>query len=276
MEGSSGAGSGISRKKPSLQTFQSAIRWVFNMGIGTNIDDFVWKPIEKETVVYRGQCSSSTKAIERRGTNPLAILTNLEPPKPISTSKLLSEKILEFSCPLDKKASGRLFELHLMPGVLITSMYDQIPEEFQLSHTKNQKTLKANKEALTPLIKEAFQFLTEELPETHRYKKASVNQLYGLFFNLLHKEKEILLDPRKIKFIQEDKTPESWSNPETSATLYAITKRGDKVKNESGEFQTLGEISVYRTIVVPKSMLGGKRRRKTRRRRIHTKNGQTM
>jgi hypothetical protein len=298
----SGAGNG-SPKKATLQTFQVAIRWVFNMGEGTRLDDFVWKPAKYEIVVYRGQSSSSSKAIERRGKNPTKILTNLKPPKPIATSKLLSQKIVDFSTPSEENEDpkSRIFEIHIQPGTPVCSMYDQIPKEFSLPFTNDKEELAAARERIAPLIDEAFSFLKEELPEDHGLKDARPAQLYGFFFNILHKEKELLLDPRRIQFVQEDGSLErDWNNEEVPAVVYKIDSRGDKVKKKkkkekkgkkgaaeeevpdgagagagtgaaaaAEEFETLGEVPVYRTFVVPKEMEGGSYRktRKNRRRK---------
>jgi hypothetical protein len=267
---SAGAGAGEGPKKASMKSFQAAIRWVFNMGEGVTLDDFIWRPVKPtEQILYRGQCGTSSKAIERRGTTPLQLRTNLVPPKPIATSKLLSQKILEFSCPARKEdESGRIFEIHVKPGVLVTTMYDQIPAELSLPYTKNKKVREAAKEKIAPLVKEAFSFLSAELPKEHGLKKAKPNQLYGLFFRLLHKEKEVLLDPRSIQFVQEDGSLETdWSTEEIPAVVYEIDERGDKVKEEgSDEFVTLGEIGVYKTFV-EKKVEGGKRRQTRKKKR---------
>jgi hypothetical protein len=157
---------------------------------------------------------------------------------------------------------GRLFEIHLKDGVLVTTMYDQIPKGLSPSE-----------------VKEVFTFLSAELPEDHGLKTATPSQLFGFFFNILHKEKEVLLDPRKIQFVKEDGSPEDWSSPKNMAVLYAIDKRGDKIKrkNSPGEFQTMGETEVYTTFVLQKGE-GGYRRRKTykKKRQTHKRNYTTF
>jgi hypothetical protein len=130
------------------------------------------------------------KNIPRVGSNPFEI--SLEYGKPISTSTELTNKIRGFSC----KPKGRLFEIHVVPGVRIAELSDSIK-----GYT------------ITP---ETFQFLRDELGRSSAWKTKSFGQLLAAFFTTLGKEKEVLLDPTKGWFRKESGDPEDWSSPEVN------------------------------------------------------------
>jgi len=148
------------------------------------------RPGEK-FVVYRGQCAQSTKNIPRVGSNPLEI--SLAYGKPISTSRELTDKIREFSC----SPRGRLFAIHVVPGVRIADLRDSL------------KGYDVNSDA-------TFEFLTDELPPSSAWKTKSPGQLRAAFFATLGKEKEVLLDPFAGRFLKESGEPEDWSSPEVN------------------------------------------------------------
>jgi hypothetical protein len=150
-----------------------------------------WTTIGDGVVVYRGQCAHSTKNIPRVGSNPREI--SLAYGKPISTSRELTDKIRGFSC----KPDGRLFEIHVVPGVRIADLRDSL------------KWYDVNNDAV-------FQFLKDELPDTSIWKTKSLAQLRAGFFATLGKEKEVLLDPYTGQFLKESGDPEDWSSPEVN------------------------------------------------------------
>ena len=153
--------------------------------------DLVWKITTAPLVVYRGQCGHSSKNIPRVGTNPLEISTNYG--QPISTSRAMTDKIREFSC----KPDGRLFEIHVVPGVLVADLRDSL------------KGYDVNNDAV-------FQFLKDELPITSMWKTKSLAQLRAGFFKTLSDEQEVLLDPTKGWFRKESGDPENWRSPEVN------------------------------------------------------------
>jgi hypothetical protein len=151
----------------------------------------VWTTTSSRIVVHRGQCAQSAKNIPRVGSNPLEI--SLQYGKPISTSRVMTDKIREFSC----KPDGRLFEIHVVPGVLVADLRDSL------------KGYDVNNDAV-------FQFLKDELPTTSMWKTKSLGQLRAAFFATLGKEKEVLLDPFMGRFLKESGEPEDWSSPEVN------------------------------------------------------------
>lgn len=222
---------------------KAAIRYILNPQSPTFVlNDLVWKEVQpgEELVVYRGQCNVSTKNIPRLGDNPLQISTVYE--RPISTSRILNQHIEEFAC---QSPNGRIFEIHLTPGTPYANVKESL-EGFEVNRD------------------EVFAFLKDELPETNQYKSKSLAQIRGAFFNTLSREKELLLDPRKIVFVKEDKTPETWDNEMSQSTLQQIDRRG----NPTGATRM---VDTYKTFVVPKVEGRGRslRRHFTRR----SKNG---
>jgi len=131
------------------------------------------------------------KSIPRVGSNPLEI--SLAYGMPISTSRELTDKIREFSC----KPSGRLFKIHVVPGVRIADLRDSL------------KGYDVNTDA-------TFEFLRDELPPSSVWKTKSLGQLRAAFFATLGKEKEVLLDPSMGRFLKESGDPEDWSSPEVN------------------------------------------------------------
>ncbi len=319
-KGGLGAGAGaaaaakIERKGPNLETFKAAIRYVLNRGntgqktadgqdIPISIDDFVWKIEKYKQMLYRGQCSKTTKDIPVRGTNPLEISLSLEPVKAISTSRMLTDKIEGFACygggaagAGAGEAMGRLFEIHLMPGMPFTTMYDQIPEGLVLN--PEEDATEEDEEKRQRLLQETFGVVQEEMDEENGLKETSLDGLRGLFFNLLNKEKEVLLDPRKIQFVKavpaetpkmvraNFKSPETWDSelqPRLSfdldryGALQFKSKKNEKAKVkpkwwEEPEKFIHHMVSVYVTCAVTKRSAGGGRsRRKTAKRRENLK-----
>jgi len=150
-----------------------------------------WTTTTSPLVVYRGQCAQTTKAIPRVGNSPLEI--SLQYGKPISTSRELTDKIRDFSC---KPPSGRLFQIHVVPGVRIAELRDSLRE-----YNVDEST---------------FQFLKDELPNTSGYNKLSLKQIRAAFFGTLAKEQEVLLDPSKGIFRNERGETENWKSPEVN------------------------------------------------------------
>jgi hypothetical protein len=317
-KGGLGAGAGaaaaatIERKGPNLETFKAAIRYVLNKGntgqktaggqdIPISIDNFLWKTEKYKQILYRGQCSKTTKDIPVRGTNPLEISLSLEPVKAISTSRMLTDKIEGFACygggaagagAGAGEAMGRLFEIHLMPGLPFTTMYDQIPEGLVLN--PEEDATEEDEEKRQRLLQETFGVVQEEMDEENGLKETSLDGLRGLFFNLLNKEKEVLLDPRKIQFVKavpaetpkmvraNFKSPETWDSelqPRLSfdldryGALQFKSKKNEKAKVkpkwwEEPEKFVHHMVSVYATCAVAKRSAGGGRRRTVKRKGI--------
>jgi hypothetical protein len=162
-----------------------------------------WTTTTSPLVVYRGQCAQTTKAIPRVGNNPLEI--SLQYGKPISTSKEVTTKINGFAC----KPNGRLFEIHVVPGVLVADLGNSLRE-----YNVDEST---------------FQFLKDELPNTSGYNKLSLKQIRAAFFGTLAKEQEVLLDPSKGIFRNELGETEDWKSPEVDGkyvTGFFPTKGG--------------------------------------------------
>ena len=170
----------------------AVIRRVMNQASAKfNPSFLVWEATKSPLVLYRGQCGHSSKNIPRVGTNPLEISTNYG--QPISTSRAMTDKIREFSC----KPDGRLFEIHVVPGVLVADLRDSL------------KGYDVNNDAV-------FQFLKDELPATSMWKTKSLAQLRAGFFKTLSDEQEVLLDPFAGRFRKESGEPEDWSSPEVN------------------------------------------------------------
>ena len=106
----------------------------------------------------------------------------------------MTDKIREFSC---KPPDGRLFEIHVAPGVLVADLWVSL------------KGYDVNNDAV-------FQFLKDELPPSSAWKTKSLAQLRAGFFATLGKEKEVLLDPSAGQFLKESGEPEDWSSPEVN------------------------------------------------------------
>ena len=170
----------------------AVIRRVMNQASAKfNPSFLVWEATKSPLVLYRGQCSHSSKNIPRVGTNPLEISTNYG--QPISTSRAMTDKIREFSC----KPDGRLFEIHVVPGVLVADLRDSL------------KGYDVNNDAV-------LQFLKDELPATSMWKTKSLAQLRAGFFKTLSDEQEVLLDPFAGRFRKESGEPEDWRSPEVN------------------------------------------------------------
>ena len=170
----------------------AVIRRVMNQASAKfNPSFLVWEATKSPLVLYRGQCGHSSKNIPRVGTNPLEISTNYG--QPISTSRAMTDKIREFSC----KPDGRLFEIHVVPGVLVADLRDSL------------KGYDVNNDAV-------FQFLKDELPTTSMWKTKSLAQLRAGFFKTLSDEQEVLLDPFAGRFRKESGEPEDWRSPEVN------------------------------------------------------------
>jgi hypothetical protein len=170
----------------------AVIRRVMNQASSKfNPSFLVWTATKTPIVLYRGQCGHSSKNIPRVGTNPLEISTNYG--QPISTSRAITDKIMEFSC----KPDGRLFEIHVAPGVLVADLRVSL------------KGYDVNNDAV-------FQFLKDELPATSMWKTKSLAQLRAGFFKTLSGEQEVLLDPSAGQFLKESGEPEDWSSPEVN------------------------------------------------------------
>jgi hypothetical protein len=170
----------------------AVIRRVMNQASNKfNPSFLLWEATKSPLVLYRGQCGHSSKNIPRVGTNPLEISTNYG--QPISTGRSMTDKIRDFSC----KPDGRLFEIHVAPGVLVADLRVSL------------KGYDVNNDAV-------FQFLKDELPTTSMWKTKSLAQLRAGFFKTLSDEQEVLLDPSAGQFLKESGEPEDWSSPEVN------------------------------------------------------------
>lgn len=168
---------------------KAVIRYVLNPSSDKfNMSALDWKTTTEPLVLYRGQCSESKKAIARVGNNPLEI--SLQYGKVISTSASLTPKIKAFAC----KPNGRMFEIHVVPGVPVARLRDSL-----------------NGYNVTEAV---FQFLKNELLDTSYYKNKSLEEIRAAFFSTLMKENEVLLDPSKGRFLKESGEPEDWRSPE--------------------------------------------------------------
>ncbi len=310
-EAGAGAGSGpaaaAAPKTANLETFKTAIRYVLNMGktgrktedgqdIFISMDDFILTTEKYKQILYRGQCSTQKGSIPIRGKNPLEISLTLEPVKPLSTSSILSSKIEGFACHGGGAAGagagagaeeeiGRIFEIHLLPGIPHVNLRDQVPGGLDFKSKK--------------LLKDTFGVVKEEMDDTNGYKKATLKQLAGRFFNYLQSEQEVLLDPRKITFVAaknpgtsktvraEFGKPETWSAELVPRNSFQLDKNGylqfadgttkendgyDEARLEFPYWKHPGkylteEVLVYVTCAVAKRAAGGGRRRKTATRR---------
>ena len=166
----------------------------------------MWTATTSPIVLYRGQCGRSSKNIPRVGTNPLEISTNYG--QPISTSRAMTDKIRGFSC----KPNGRLFEIHVVPGVLVADLRVSL------------RGYDVNNDAV-------FQFLKDELPGTSMWKTKSLAELRAGFFKTLSSEQEVLLDPSAGRFLKESGEPENWRSPEVNGvyvTGFFPKKRGGR------------------------------------------------
>lgn len=294
-----GAGAGAERA-PTYEHFRNAIRYILNLGrrvkgtgevVYVTFDDFLPSIDDKEKILYRGQCSSTTKFILTRGTNPLEISLKLEPIRPISASEMLTTKVEEYACYKGKEgneraagagagagagAVGRIFEIHLQPNIPYVSLRAQIPKDF---------------EKTDELLRQTFGVVQEEMDPESFWKDKSLIHLYGTFFSFLSKEREVLLDPRKIQFVKADlATGETWSDALTVKKSFFLNSRGKlKFVNKKNkdldtapnwkaqpEKYVYHDIPVYVTYAISKVSGGGERRRKTarkqRRRRVTRRN----
>jgi hypothetical protein len=182
---------------PAANTFvpervRAVIRYVMNPSSDKfNPSVLKWETTTHKRLLYRGQCDHSTKNIPRVGNNPLEI--SLERGKPISTSEKLTDKIRAFSC----KPGGRLFEIHVVPGVKVAVLRESL------------RGYDVNKD-------EVFQFLSNELPDSSAWKTHTLAQLRATFFRTLSSEREVLLDPSAGRFLKESGDPEDWHSPEVN------------------------------------------------------------
>ena len=120
----------------------------------------------------------------------------------------MTDKIRGFSC----KPNGRLFEIHVVPGVLVADLRDSL------------KGYDVNNDAV-------FQFLKDELPDTSMWQTMSLAQLRAGFFKTLSDEQEVLLDPFAGRFLKESGEPENWRSPEVNGvyvTGFFPKKRGGR------------------------------------------------
>jgi len=174
---------------PIPEKVKAVIRRVLNPSSDKFVPSaLIWKITTKPLVLYRGQCGKSTKAISRVGNNSLEISSQYG--KPISTSASLTSKIQAFAC----KPDGRMFEIHVVPGVLVARLQDSIN-----GYNVDKAT---------------FQFLKDELPDRSAYKNMSLDQILAAFFRTLKTENEVLLDLSKGVFRKESGEPEDWMSPE--------------------------------------------------------------
>ena len=219
---------------------KAVIRYVLNpRSPNFRIEDLAWTTAIQEIVVYRGQCNVSTKNIPRLGDNALEISTLHG--RPISTALVLNQKIEDFACAFP---GGRIFEIHLMPGTKYSYLSNSIGG-FDVNRD------------------EVFQFLKDELPEGAYYKTKSLGQIRAAFFNILGREREVVLDPTTIVFLKEDRSPETWDGPLTKAVLYEVDARG----RQTGKTRMT---DVYKTFIVPREGRGRSLRTHSTRR---SKNG---
>jgi hypothetical protein len=178
---------------PDLERVKAVIRYVMNPSSDKfNPYALAWTTTPSRIVVYRGQCAQSTKNIPRVGSSPLEI--SLAYGKPISTSRAMTDKIRGFAC----KPNGRLFEIHVVPGVLVADLRD---------------SLKGYDDVNTDAT---FEFLRDELPPSSAWKTKSLGQLRAGFFKTLSDEQEVLLNPFAGWFRKESGEPEDWMSPEVN------------------------------------------------------------
>ena len=160
-----------------------------------------WTTSPAEFVVYRGQSGSpaSKPGIKRVGTVPHQISTEFG--KPISTSRVLSKIVLGYAVP-----EGRVFKIHVMPGIRYVSIKDTVGEKLA-----------------DPAL---FQFLSDELQAgDNKYKTWSLNRLQGVFNDIVNKEDEVLLDLSNAEFRNADDKPETWVGPlDTPYETYLVPK----------------------------------------------------
>jgi hypothetical protein len=284
-----GAGADVERK-PTYEHFRNAIRYILNLGrrvkstgdvVYVTFDDFLPSIDFQEKILYRGQCSATTKFISVRGSNPLEISLDLEPVRPISASEMLTTKVEEYACYKGEqessaagaaKAVGRIFEIHLQPNIPYVSLGAQIPEDFENTEE---------------LLRDTFGVVQEEMDPESFWKGKSLVHLYGAFFSFLSKEREVLLDPRKIQFVKEDlATAETWEGALTARPSFFLNSRGKlKFVNKKNkdlvpppnwkahpEKYIFHGIPVYVTYAISKASGGRRKRNKTlRRKRSGTK-----
>lgn len=223
---------------------KAAIRYVLNpRSPHFRLEDLAWTTATQELVVYRGQCNVSTKNIPRVGNNPLEISTLHA--RPISTALVLNQHIEEFACAFP---GGRIFEIHIMPGTKYCYINNSIGG-FDVNRD------------------EVFQFLKDELSVGQYYKTKSLAQIRAGFFNILSREREIVLDPSSIVFVKEDRSPETWNGPLTKAVLHEVNVRG----KQTGVSRLT---DVYKTFVVAKA--GGRGRSLRTHSTRRSKNGRRL
>lgn len=205
------------------------------------LDSLPWKTNASEFVVYRGQSGSveSKPGIPRVGSDATEIQTNFK--RPISASKHLTATILRFSWP----GPGRLFKIHVMPGVKYVSIPDLVDETF-------------NDLAL-------FELGTAE----GGYKMKTPAQLQGAFKDIVAKENEVLLKLDGVKFKRPSGADETWKEAEIPLKFeMGLGKDGKprKFHNDKGKYVTELDITLYETYLFPQTSGRGRTfRRKPKR-----------
>ena len=217
---------------------KALIRYVLSMK--GNLEILPWTASAEEFVVYRGQSGSaeSKPGIPRIGSSPLEV-QNLG--QPISTSKYLTATILRYSWP----KPGRLFKIHVKPGVKYVSIPDLVDVSF-----------------------DDLSLFELDLGEGG-YKTKTPAQLRGTFKDIVAKENEVLLKLNNTEFKTAAGVPETWTEPEVPLKFdMGLGKDGKprKFHNEEGKFVTQLDITLYETYLFPKPSGRGRTfRRKARR-----------
>ena len=188
-------------------------------------------------VVYRGQSGSSESkpGIPRKGFNPYEISMGFG--APISTSRQLTPRILQFSFP----APGRIFKIHVMPGVRYVSIKDAVGGSIE--------------------DPEVFEVLKKSLPEGHAYKEKSASDLLGLFNDIIDREDEVLLDLKGTEFRNAGGGLETWDGKEGDL-VFSMGKdtkgKPRRFQNDKGQYVTSLPVKIYETYLLPKAA-GGRR-----------------
>jgi hypothetical protein len=228
---------------------EDIIRYVLDMPSKKyNLANLPWQ-VSEGFDVYRGQSGSSESkpGIPRQGFNPYEIRTNSG--QPISTSRHLTPRILQYAFP----EPGRMFKIHVMPGVRYVSIKDAVGGKV---------------EDAAP-----FEFLTKELPEGHAYKIKPADYLRGLFNDLVEREDEVLLDLKGTEFRTAAGNPDTWDGNESTLEFnMGLDSKGKprKFHNEKGQYVTSLPVKIYETYLVPKAV-GGSRVIRGRTLRSHSK-----
>jgi hypothetical protein len=235
-----------------------------------NKEDLLWKTVGdgEELIVYRGQCANVTSKRASTATkqgffSPYEIRTDVG--TVLSTSKVLTDTTEKFAkCPPletdtpERRSGGRIFEIHLRPGVRYADLKDSLGVIPQKELQAFADEFQANQD----------QAIKDKLLEPEAARPWTAKRVSGILFPTAEKETEVLLDLGTIKFIHEDGTPETWGSDPKDAPPQVARMEFSLKRNAA----RLPVVTAYRTYVVPKGK-GGRRgrtfRTKTLRRNKH-------